>query len=180
MALPTVLLIHSDTVTFFSFAFASIARRCSAVKRTGTMRPLAALLGSVGRPTLLALGIVPVLLNNGRSHCCLWRYGWWNMKHCYMATFAGFGFMRPRIDSVRFWMADQIKNFDNSIPHRFPLVLLFYGYALDVRCFHAVKLHNHISQFLNMAHADASTRSPTLKKSRSIPAAIAGVQRRVL
>src|SRR5579864_1465158 len=106
MALPTVLLIHSDTVTFFSFAFASIARRCSAVKRTGTMRPFAALFGSVGRPTLLALGIVPVLLNDGCSYCCLWRYSGWNMKHRYMATFAGFGFMCPCVDSVSFRMTD--------------------------------------------------------------------------
>jgi hypothetical protein len=56
--------IHSDTVFWLARAAASIRFRSGALKRTGTIRPLASPLGSLGRPTfgLVDLGTVFMLL----------------------------------------------------------------------------------------------------------------------
>ena len=40
-----------------------------------------------------------------------------------------------------------------------------------------VHVLDYLRQFFDVRHTVASTRSPTLQKSRSTPAAIAGVQR---
>src|ERR1051326_4204473 len=62
-------------VILFAFALATIRLRSSALKRTGTMRPLASPFGSLGRPTFLGLGWVKgsKLLCDGYSDCCFWR-----------------------------------------------------------------------------------------------------------
>ena len=55
-----------------ALAAAAIAFRSSAVKRTGTMRPLATPLGILGRPTFLAFfccAKVPKLLSDRCPHC---------------------------------------------------------------------------------------------------------------
>ena len=78
-------------------------------------------------------------------------------------------------------MAGKLKYFHDAIPDRLAHKRLFYWNTLEVRRLRAVKLPNYISQLVQVgAHAAASTRSPTVQKSRSTPAAIAGVQRRVL
>ena len=77
-------------------------------------------------------------------------------------------------------MADEIEYLNNPLPNRLASKRLFHGNAFNVRSFSAVQPPNHIAQFLDITHAVASTRSATLQKSRSTPAAIAGVQRSVL
>ena len=69
-----MLLIHSETVCLLARAAAAITFRSSAVKRTGTMRPLAVPLGSFGLPTFLAFFCwlkVLKLLYDRRSDCIL-------------------------------------------------------------------------------------------------------------
>jgi hypothetical protein len=53
----------------------------------------------------------------------------------------------------------------------------FDGDAADMRGFHAMNVADCFLKLLNIVHTVASTRSPTLEKSCSTPAAIAGVQR---
>jgi hypothetical protein len=48
----SVLRIHSETFCLLAFARAAIAFRSSGAKRTGTILPFAAPLGSLGRPIL--------------------------------------------------------------------------------------------------------------------------------
>jgi len=74
-------------------------------------------------------------------------------------------------------MASQVEHFHDSIPNRLPLELLFYRNTLYMRSLCTVQLANYVFQFFNVFHDAASTSSPTLQKSRSIPASIAGVQR---
>ena len=88
--------------------------------------------------------------------------------------------MSPGIDRIRLWMPLQSKNFNDSIPNRLSLKDFFYRNAFQVLCFRAMQVVNHVSKLLNVRHAHASTRSPTLQKDCSAPAAIAGVQRSVL
>lgn len=66
-----MLLIHSDRPWLLAFAAASNAFRSSAVKRTGTIRPLACPFGSFGRPTFLVFFCwlkASKLLNYRRSY----------------------------------------------------------------------------------------------------------------
>ena len=50
-----VLRIHSDKIWPLAFAAASMAFKSSVVMRTGTIRPFASPLGSLGRPTFLGI-----------------------------------------------------------------------------------------------------------------------------
>ncbi len=78
---------------------------------------------------------------------------------------------------MRRGMADQIKDFDNPLPHRLALEYLFHGNASSMDSFRPMHTADYVSQFFQIRHKVALTRSPTLQKSRSIPAAIAGVMR---
>jgi hypothetical protein len=66
-----VLLIHSDTVWLLRLAAAVIAFRSSERNRTGTMRPFASPLASLGRPGFLGFfwGSKFELLHDSGSHC---------------------------------------------------------------------------------------------------------------
>jgi hypothetical protein len=69
-----VLRIHSERLWLLALAAASIIFKALAVKRTGTILPLASLLGSLGRPTFLVLFCwlkVSKLLHNGGFNCVL-------------------------------------------------------------------------------------------------------------
>ena len=77
-------------------------------------------------------------------------------------------------------MAVKVEYFDNPLPYRLALENLFYWNAFNVRRFDTMYLADDILQILKVTHDTASTRSPTLQKSFSTPAAIAGVQRNVL
>jgi hypothetical protein len=86
--------------------------------------------------------------------------------------------MRPSIGSVRRRMTLQIEDLHNALPNRLALKCLFHWHALDMRSVRSMQTADYVSQFLQVRHDAASTRSATLQKSRSMPAAIAGVQRR--
>lgn len=88
--------------------------------------------------------------------------------------------MRPCVNSLRLGVADDLEHLYNTFPNRFPFKRLFHRHAFNMRSLNTVQLTNHVSQFLNIAHDVASTSWPTVQKSFSIPAAIAGVQRNVL
>lgn len=85
--------------------------------------------------------------------------------------------MRPGVGFRRVRMAVQVKNFDNAIPNGLALKGLFHRDAFDMRRFDAVQTPNHVFEFFYVRHA--LIKSETVQKFRSIPAAIAGVQRNV-
>ncbi len=87
--------------------------------------------------------------------------------------------MRPSTGSCRLRMVVQLKDFYNALPHSFPPKRLFHGHAFDMLRLYAVQTPNYVLQFFDVAQAAASIRFPTVKKSRVIPAAIAGVVRSV-
>ncbi len=105
-----------------------------------------------------------------------------NMEHGHMAArlLRIVGIVRPCVNLRRFRMTVKLENFYDAFPYRFPLKCLFHWHALDVLRFDAMPPSNHIPQFFNVIQAAASIKSPTLQKSRAIPAAIAGVHRSVL
>src|SRR5664280_2666795 len=89
--------------------------------------------------------------------------------------------MRPRIYPRRVRMTVQFEYLSLAFPHCFAPEHLFDGHAFDVVGLNAMQTPNHVPQFVQVrGHAAASIKSPTLQKSRSTPAAIAGVQRNVL
>ena len=77
-------------------------------------------------------------------------------------------------------MPMQIKHFDNTLPYSTPLENLFHGHTLYMGRSDSMNFTNYVLQVVDVAHETASTKSRTVQKSRSIPAAIAGVQRNVL
>ena len=88
--------------------------------------------------------------------------------------------VQPTIGRVRVRMVVQVEDFHDAIPHRLTLPNLFYGNADTVRSLRTVELMNNRLEFVYMAHAAASSSSPTLSWVLSTPAAIAGVMRSVL
>jgi hypothetical protein len=72
-------------------------------------------------------------------------------------------------------MAVNLEYLYNSIPHCLTLKYLFDWHALNVRGFNSMQPSNHVLQLGYVIQAAASIRLPTVQKSRSIPAAIAGV-----
>lgn len=89
------------------------------------------------------------------------------------------GFMCPCVHSTGVGMTCEVEYFYYSVPDGFPMELLMDWHAFNVRRLCTMQPPNHISQFLQVRHDTASTRSPTVQKSFSTPAAIAGVQRNV-
>src|SRR5437588_8988137 len=89
-------------------------------------------------------------------------------------------FVRPCVCSVRCGMPRQVEYLNNPLPNRLAPEYFFHWNTFNVRSLSAMQPPNHVTQFLNITHATASTRSLTVQKSRSTPAAIAGVQRSVL
>jgi hypothetical protein len=73
-------------------------------------------------------------------------------------------------------MSCQVEHFDNAFPHRLPLKNFLHWNTFNVHSFRAMHAPDYVSQFCQIVHDANSTKSPTLNKSRSIPAAIAGVQ----
>src|SRR5260370_1291489 len=87
--------------------------------------------------------------------------------------------VQPRIGRVRLRMTFQVKAFHDSVPAGLAVESLFH-WNTNLMCSRAtVQGMNCIPQFFDVAHAAASTKSPTLQKLFVIPAAIAGVQRTV-
>src|SRR5580698_3288454 len=89
-------------------------------------------------------------------------------------------FVRPCVDSMRRLVPFQLEYFDYSIPDRLTPVRLFHWHAFNVLGIYTVYSADDIAQFFDIAHDVASTSCPTVQKSFSTPAAIAGVQRSVL
>lgn len=78
-------------------------------------------------------------------------------------------------------MPVEVEHLNNPLPDGFSVKCFLHGDTLDVCCLRAMQSPDNVPQLVKVfAHAAASTRSPTLQKSCSIPAAIAGVQRSVL
>src|SRR5579863_3107448 len=104
------------------------------------------------------------------------------VENCYVTARVSriVGSMRPGIHPVRCRMARNVEYLYNSLPHRLPLKFFFHGNAINVDRVCIVQPPDNLSQFANIAHSVASTRSRTVQKSFSTPAAIAGVERKAL
>ena len=183
-AASNVLRIHSETVCFRAFAVASIVRNVAGATRMRSISALALPLGSAGRPGFLGLGWVgiPDLLQDGALYCGLWRYCRGYVQHGNASPWL-LGVVRcvsPGVGSVRLGMAFQVEYFDHPIPNRLALKYLGHMHTLAVCGFSLVQLADHVCEFFYLGHAAASSKSPTLQKLGATPAAIAGVQRRVL
>src|ERR1035441_442090 len=88
--------------------------------------------------------------------------------------------MYPRINPVRLRMPFQVEYLYGAIPNDLTLKPLRHWNALQMFSLPAVQVVDHVAQFLNVRHTDASTRSATVQKLGVTPAAIAGVMRSVL
>jgi hypothetical protein len=77
-------------------------------------------------------------------------------------------------------MTVKIKNLDDSIPYGLPVEPLGYGHTFYMGSGGSVQFMNNLAEIVYVAHAVASTKSPTLHMVPVTPAAIAGVQRSVL
>jgi hypothetical protein len=73
----------------------------------------------------------------------------------------------------------QLKNFYDSIPDRLTVESLYDWNAFEVAGFHTVLLADYLFEFLDVIHAAAPTKSPTLQNVGETPAVMAGVQRSV-
>jgi hypothetical protein len=89
------------------------------------------------------------------------------------------GFMCPCVHSTGSGMPCEVKYFYYSVPDGFPVELLMDWHAFNVCRLGSMQPPDDVAQFLDIAHDTASTKSPTVQKSFSTPAAIAGVQRSV-
>src|ERR1017187_1343739 len=87
--------------------------------------------------------------------------------------------VRPGIGSVGLGVAMQLKNFYNPVPDGLTVESLCDWNAFEVAGFHAVQLVDYVLEFLDVTHLAASTKSPTVQKVGTTPAAMAGVQRSV-
>jgi hypothetical protein len=140
MAAFNVPRIHSDTVWLLALAAAATAFKRSAVKRTGTILPLAWPFGSFGRPIFLGLfGLILFgtgfeLLNDCSLHGGLRRDDWRDMKHRHMAFWVGriVSLVHPRINPIRFWVTLQAKDFDNAVPYHLAFKYLRHWHTLQV------------------------------------------------
>src|ERR1035441_4859882 len=103
------------------------------------------------------------------------------MEHRYMPHWFLWivGLVRPRVNPVRRGVPCQLEYLDNPFPNSLALECLFDWHTFNVRSLSAVQSADYVPQFLDIAHDAASTKSPTLQKLCSTPAAIAGVQRSV-
>lgn len=72
-----------------------------------------------------------------------------------------------------------MKNFNDSVPDRLTIKSLSDWNTFEVAGFHAMQLADYLFEFLDVIHAAASTKSPTLQNVGETPAAMAGVQRSV-
>src|ERR1700681_4587196 len=88
--------------------------------------------------------------------------------------------VRPSIGSKRSRMVFQVEHFNNPFPYRVAIKSLFHWHALNVRGLSPMYPADNVFQFFDVAHATASSKFYTVQKSRSTPAAIAGVQRNEL
>ena len=177
--------LHSDTLLPPCFAAFSNPRSSSDVTRTRRNFPFDSPLGSFGRPGFLvffASVTFSRLLYDGGSDGCLWRYHGRNVQHGHVPlwVFRIVCVVHPCIDFVRLRMTSETEDFHDSIPRNQVVILLRHRHALDVRCANPVHPVNHVSQFVDMAHAAASTKSPTLQNDGATPAAIAGAQHSLL
>jgi hypothetical protein len=90
------------------------------------------------------------------------------------------GIVQPGIRRIGPRVAFEVEDFHDPIPASLTLKNFLYGHAFTVRSFRTVELVNDGFEFVYVAHAVASTKSPTLHVVPVTPAAIAGVQRSVL
>lgn len=148
------------------------------------MRPLVSPFGSFGRPifALVCFAMFLEFLDDCGLNCSTGRNDWRNVQYGHMTLRMRriVCFMNPSVDLVRFRMALEAEYLDYAVPYRAALKHLFDRNALQMLDFSAMQVVNHVPKLLNVRHAHASTRSPTLQKDCSTPAAIAGVQRSVL
>jgi hypothetical protein len=66
-------------------------------------------------------------------------------------------------------MTLQAKYLDYAVPDRLALKYLGNRDALQMLRFRAVQVANHVPKLLDVRHAHASSKSPTLQKDRSTP-----------
>ena len=88
--------------------------------------------------------------------------------------------VHPCIDFFSLWVTVNVEHFDDSFPHGLAFVLLFYRHTFNVRGCYAMQLLDGILERCYVAHAAASTKSPTLQNDGATPAAIAGAQHSLL
>ncbi len=89
-------------------------------------------------------------------------------------------FVRPSISYICLRVSVKIKNFNHTFPYRLSVENFFHWYAFAVRRFDPMQPSDYLFQFLDIGHAVASSKSPTLQNVPVTPAAIAGVHLRVL
>ena len=111
----------------------------SALKRTGTILPLASPFGSFGRPIFFGFGLVdaatfPRFLHDGSLHGGLWRSYGRDVQDCDVALRVRgiVCVVHPGINPVRLRVSLQPKHFDDSVPYRLPLERLDYRHALQM------------------------------------------------
>lgn len=105
IAVAIVPRIHSETVFRLARAANSMRFRSSALKRTGTIRPLASPFGSFGRPIfgLVCFAIFPEFLQDHGLDGGLWREDRPDMQYRYIAFWTRWIVCRvyPSVDLVR-------------------------------------------------------------------------------
>src|SRR5437879_4334223 len=156
----------------------------SALKRTGTIRPLASPFGNFGLPIFLDLVCFAMffeLLPGRRLHSGLRRHHGRDVKYGHMSPRFGWvvSIVYPSIDPVCLRMPCQTEHLNNTVPNRLALEPLRNRNALQMAGNRPVQVVNHIAKLLDMRHAEASNKSATVQKDGVTPAAIAGVQRSV-
>jgi hypothetical protein len=184
-AAKSVLRTHSDRFCLLAFAALSNARNSSVVALMRSISAMAFPLGSLGRPTGLGLGCFGIgseLLNDCGSNSHEWGYGGVDVQHGNVPLWIirVVRFVRPCVYPVGLGMAKQVEDFYDSLPYRLAFKYLMDVHTFTVRSLPTVKLVNDRPEYFDIVHAVASTKSATLHVELDTPAAIAGVQRRVL
>ena len=57
------------------------------------------------------------------------------------------GIVRPCVHAKRGWMPDQIKDFNNSLPHRLTLECFLHWHAFNMRSIRAMYAPDYVAQF---------------------------------
>ena len=82
--------------------------------------------------------------------------------------------VRPSVNAGSLRMVN-IEYLDVAFPDCLTLKRLFHWHGFNVRRLYAMQLADYVSEFVDVVHDAAFTKSATLQKSLSIPANIAGV-----
>lgn len=143
----SVLLIHSEI--FWSLALAAAAMRLtsSALKRTGTIRPLASPFGNFGRPIfgLVCFAMFPEFLHDYCPDGGLRRNDGWDVKHRHVAFWVRWVICRvyPSVNLICFRVTRETEHFNNPIPYRSALEIFPHRDTLQMLSLCTMKVMNH-------------------------------------